>query len=47
MLLPDDAIKNTTKENWEEIFDEYLVFQEDYVWKPEIMKEFIRKIVGE
>jgi hypothetical protein len=49
MELPKDIIKQVTKDNWEAMFDEYMVVETDegvkYVWTPEIMKEFISKLI--
>jgi hypothetical protein len=52
MQLPEDIIKNVTRENALELFDEYMVrfqdnsdIEEDYVWKPCVMREFIKAIL--
>ena len=48
--LPDDIIKSVNKDNWEELFDRFMIVEtdegEEYVWTPkDEMKEFIRKLV--
>lgn len=45
-FLPDDIIKYANVMNWEELFNNYMVHRNDYVYKPEIMKEFIRNIIN-
>lgn len=45
LSVPEDVIKSATPENWEELFDKYLIFEGGYVWKPEVMKDFIRNVL--
>lgn len=56
LKLPDDAIETVTKDNWEEYFDLYMVTKGvdregvsycQYVWTPDVMREFITKIVAD
>ena len=48
--LPDDIVRQVNKDNWEYLFDKYMTVKTDdgvtYVWTPDVMKEFIRKLVG-
>jgi len=50
--LPGDIIKNVTRENWEELFDEYMVHKlpsdlapEQYTWKTDVMRDFIKALL--
>ena len=49
--LPDDIIKQVNKNNWGELFDKYMTVKTNvgvnYVWAPDVMKEFIKKLVEE
>jgi hypothetical protein len=53
MTLPEDIIKNVTRENWEELFGEYMIInyitfkgeQSEYVWEPCVMRDFIKALL--
>lgn len=45
--LPESIIKNVNRKNWERVFDNEMIYEGEYVWKPEVMKEFIRKLLNE
>jgi hypothetical protein len=56
MALPDDIIRFVDVNNWEDMWDEYMVvdiFNEktkkiegkDYVWNDNVVKDFIREIL--
>ena len=43
--IPEDIIKAVTPENWEELFDEQMIFEKQYVYDVETMKEFIKALL--
>lgn len=53
--LPGDIINKVNLSNWEELFEDLIVNEYDYetkkvkeqhyVWKPEVMKDFIKNLV--
>ena len=45
LSLPDDIIKYVNKINALKFFDEYMVFENDYVFDTGAMREFIKKII--
>jgi hypothetical protein len=57
MTLPEDIIKNVTRENWEDLFDDFMVVAKtrgilghentvlEYVWEPSVMRDFIKAIL--
>jgi len=45
MKLPEDIFKVVNRKNWSKLFDEDMVQESEYVWKPEVMKKFIKAIL--
>ena len=45
MILPDDIIKNVNQKNWLKLFRRYMIFENDYVWQPEVTEKFIKAIL--
>ena len=44
--LPEDIIKNVTRENWVEYFYRYMVDEHfEYIWEPSVMRDFIKAIL--
>ena len=49
LVLPDSIYDQITKDNWEQMFNEYMVSiykdREEYIWQPEEMRKFIRTLL--
>ena len=46
LRIPEDIIEKATPEDWEELFDKYLIYKGNYVWKPDVMKDFIKNLLN-
>ena len=45
--LPEDVLKNVTSKNWRKLYNDFMIIGGmDYAWKPEVMEDFISRLLA-